>query len=60
MFVLFFDLFADIAEHLIPEHYRVLNYISILFDAMGFILVLWMFVDLSRTRPTHGDDSHRG
>jgi len=60
LFVLLFDLLSDVAEHLIPQHHQVLNYASILFDAIGFILVLWMFIDLSRIRAAHGDHPDRG
>jgi len=60
-FVLLFDLFSDISEHVMPEHYQALNCISILFDSIGLILVLWMLIDLSRRRPeTNGKNPHRG
>jgi hypothetical protein len=59
LFVLVLDLSSDVAEHL-TAHTRLLNYMSIFFDSVGLFLVLWMFVDLSRRRPTDGDNPRRG
>ena len=58
--VLLLDMVADIAEHFRPQHYQLLNTISLLFDVIGFALALWMFIDLNQRRPTHGDDPRRG
>jgi len=58
--VLLLDMIADIAEQLHPLHHQVLNYISMLFDAIGLILVLWMLIDLSYRRPMNGDHPRRG
>lgn len=57
--VLLLDMASDVAEHLHPQYYQTLNYISLVFDAIGLILVLWMFIDLSRRRPTDGNDPSR-
>lgn len=57
--VLLLDMISDIAEHLHPQYYQFLNYISLAFDVIGLILVLWMFIDLSRRRPADGNDPRR-
>jgi hypothetical protein len=54
--VLLLDMASDIAEQLHPLHFQLLNKISLFFDVIALILVLWMFIDLSRRRPADGND----
>jgi hypothetical protein len=58
--VLVLDIISDITEHFWPQEYQLLNYVAIALDAVGLVLALWMFIDLSLRRPTNGNHPRRG
>lgn len=51
------DLIADVGE--IVWGWNALNFVAITMDVIAVGMASWIFIDLQRRKPKHGDDPHR-